>query len=138
MGQVRDYHFDAVIGVGGKRPDQGSEDIALKINWIGIDPTLKIVPPNVRRHDGKKFRGPQVTFKCFRLWEETGPDLNELAPKLFKRMFKEKHVRLVMSQSLPLEIQEEIQNILALVNSFQPSRTSRVFQWTRSKTKRKC
>ena len=137
MGQVRDYRFDAVIGVGGKRPDPGSEDIALKINWIGIDPTRKIVPPNVRRRDGKRFRGPWVTFKCFRLWEETGRDLNDVAPRLFKRMFEEKHVRLVMSRSLPLEIQEEVQDILALVKTFQPSRPSRVFQRTRS-TKRKC
>jgi hypothetical protein len=134
MGQVRDYHFDAVIGVGGRMPDQGSKDIALKINWIGIGPTRKIVRPN---RGGSNFRGPQVTFKCFRLWEETGPDMNEVAPKLFKRMFEEKHVRLVMSQSLPLEIQEEVQKILALVNTFQPSKPSRVFQKTRS-TKRKC
>jgi hypothetical protein len=132
-----DHHFDAVIGVGGKSPDKGSEDIAFKINWIGIDPTAKIVPPNVRRRDGKKFRGPRVTFKCFRLWEETGPNLHEVAPKLFKHMFEEQHVRLVMSQSLPLEIQEEVQNILSLVNTFQPSKPSRVFQKTRS-TKRKC
>jgi hypothetical protein len=64
-------------------------------------------------------------------------DLHKVAPKLFKRMFEEKHVRLVMSQSLPLEIQEEVQEILALVNTFQPRNPSRVFQKTRS-TKRKC
>jgi len=133
MGQVRGYRFGAVIGVGGKH----SKDIALKINWIGIDPTPKIVPPNVRRRGGKKFRGPWVTFKCFRLWEETGPDLNEVAPKLFKRMFEKKHVRLVMSESLSLEIQEEVQSVLALVNTFQPSKPSRVFQKKRP-TKRKC
>jgi hypothetical protein len=137
MGKARGYCFDAVIGVGGKRPDPGSEDIALKINWIGIDPTRKIVPPNVRRHDGRKFRGPWVEFECFRLWEAAGPQLNEVAPKLFRRMFEEKHVRLVMSQSLPLDIQEEVQDILALVNTFQPSRPSRVFQKTRS-NKGKC
>src|ERR1019366_2439514 len=82
----------AAGGAGGrmpKRPDPGSEDIALKINWIGIDPTRKTVPPNVRRRDGKRFRGPWVTFKCFRLWEETGRDLNDVAPRLFKRMFEE-------------------------------------------------
>ena len=137
MGRVRDYRFDSVIGVGGKRPDRASEGIARKINWIGIDATPKNVSPDARRHDGKKFRGPQVTFKCFRLWEETGPDLSEVAPKLFRRMFEEKHVRLVMSQSLPREIQQEVQNILALVNTFRPSRLSRVFQKTRL-TKRKC
>src|SRR5205814_1927135 len=75
MGKVRGYKFDAVIGVGGKRPDHGSEDTALKINWIGISP----VPAKVRRPDGKEFRGPWVTFECFRLWEETGPHLNEIA-----------------------------------------------------------
>jgi hypothetical protein len=125
MGQVRGYRFDAVIGVGGKRPDHGSEDIARKINWIGIgiDPTPpKTVPPSVRRRDGKKFRGPLVTFECFRPWEETGPYLSEVAPKLFKRMFQEKHdVRLVMSQSLPLEMQEEVQKLLDLLTRFGPA-----------------
>jgi hypothetical protein len=31
MGQIRRRSFDAVIGVGGKRPDQGHEGIAFKI-----------------------------------------------------------------------------------------------------------
>src|ERR1019366_6118854 len=38
MGRVRRWGFEAVIGVGGKSPDPGDEDIALKINWIGINP----------------------------------------------------------------------------------------------------
>lgn len=135
MGQVRGYRFDAVIGVGGKSPDHDSEDIALKINWIGIDPHVPKTVPNTRKRDGEEFRGPWVTFQRFYLWEETGPYLKTHARKLFKCMFEEKHVRLLMSRSLLPEIQEEVQNILDLVNTFHPSKLSRVFF---EKARRKC
>ena len=77
MGRVRGYSFDAVVGVGGKSPDRGSEDIARKINWIGIGPSR-----NPDDHRGVK--GPVVTFERFFLWEEMGPDLIDHAPNLFR------------------------------------------------------
>jgi len=40
--------------------------------------------------------------------------LKRLAPKLFKYMFEDKHVRAVMSRSLASEMQEEIAGILGL------------------------
>lgn len=128
MKQCRGWSFDAVIGVGGTSPDRGDEDIARKINWIGIGPS------KAPRHG---FIGPLVTFERFVLWEETGPDLKELAPKLFKHMFKDnKHF--VMSQNLTSEImREEVRKILALTETFQPSRPSRVFEKATS-TKGKC
>jgi hypothetical protein len=128
MGQVRGYHFDAVIGVGGTRPYPKDKDIALKINWIGIGPSKAC---------RSSLRGPLVTFKCFVLWEETGPALEKHAPKLFSYMFEEKQVRLVMSQSLPPEMQKEVRKILTLAKTLQPRKPSRVFEKTLL-TKRKC
>lgn len=102
MGQVRGWSFDAVIGIGGESPRADHKDIAHKINWIGMDPK--------KTKTGK--RGPHVTFKYFCLYEEKGQDLKTRAPKLFKYMFRDKNVRVVMSRSLPCNIQKEITKIL--------------------------
>ena len=128
MGGCRGWSFDAVIGVGGKSPDRGHEDIAYKINWIGIGPS------KVSR---RGLEGLLVTFERFVLWEEAGPSLKEVAPKLSKHMFKDnKHF--VMSQNLPSEtMQEEVQKILALAETFQLGKPSRVFEKTTS-TNRRC
>jgi hypothetical protein len=125
MGQVRGWSFDAVVGVGGKSPWHGYEDIALKITWIGINP---------RKTASPFFRGPLVEFKTFKLWDETGPDLETLAPNLFRYMFEDQHVRLVMSQSLPGKMQEEVITILRLAESHQS--TYSVGKTT--STKRRC
>jgi len=109
MGQVRRRHFDAVIGIGGKRPDRGHEHIAFKITWVGINPKKTESP-----HDS---RGPLVEFECFVLWDETGPDVRTVAPKLFRYMFEDQHVRHVMSRSLPSEMQEEVLIILRLAEN---------------------
>ena len=107
MGPVRGRRFDAVIGLGGKRPDRGHEGIAFKVTWVGINPS-KIEAPNPR------FRGPLVEFERFVLWDETGPDVRTVAPNLFRYMFEDQHVRHVMSRSLPREMQEEVLTILRL------------------------
>jgi hypothetical protein len=39
MGGMRKREYDAVIGIGGKRPWSRDKDIACRINWIGITPT---------------------------------------------------------------------------------------------------
>jgi hypothetical protein len=103
MGKVRDWDFDAVIGVGGKCPDAGCEEIAHKVNWIGKVAHREKNPPK---------RGSDVTFDFFCLYDEQGKSLEELAPNLHKYMFKDKHVRAVLSQNLPCNIQEEIAKIL--------------------------
>jgi hypothetical protein len=108
MGPVRRWNFDAVIGVGGSRPWTGHEEIANRINWIGVNAD-KTKPRNPR------WRGPLVTFERFLLYKgDQGPKLKTLAPKLFKYMFEEKHVRAVMSQSLNSQMQKEITRILGL------------------------
>jgi hypothetical protein len=115
MGRDRRWSFDAVIGVGGKSPDPGSEDIAGRINWIGIGPTRKTEAP-------RNFKGPLLEFECFVLWDETGPYLKTLAPNLFRYMFEDQHVRQVMSRSLPSKMQEEVITILKLAEGHQSKR----------------
>ena len=117
MGQVRRWPFDAVIGVGGKSPWRGYEGIAFKINWIGLTPHKSEASSpewsGVKRlHRSKDYRGPLIKFKCFLFWGDKGPDLRECAPKLFNYMFAEQQVRVVMSRSLPREMQQEVQEIL--------------------------
>ena len=129
MGRVRRWHFDAVIGVGGKSPDRGHEEIARRINWIGITPHKTEVPG---------LKGPHVKFECFVLLEEDGPDLKELAPRLFKYMFEDQHVRVVLSRSLPDEMQREVQEVLRwAAENNQPGNPPRDFE-KKSSTKRRC
>lgn len=107
MGQVRRWNFDAVIGVGGKRPWPDHKNIAYRINWIGINPTKK-------EASKRGWRGPYVTFGRFVLYNETGPELKKVAPKLFKYMFEDKDVRAVMSESHSRGMQQEIARILRM------------------------
>ena len=108
MGPVRDWNFDAVIGIGGSRPWSGHEAIANRINWIGIRP----VKTKARN---PKWRGSLVKFERVRRYkDDIGPMLKKRAPKLFKYMFEDQHVRVVMSPSLSNKMQDEIQKILRL------------------------
>jgi len=127
MGPIRRWSFDAVIGVGGKRPDRGDEDIALKVNWVGIGPRKTEVPG---------LTGPRVEFERFFLWNETGPYLKTLAPKLYKYMFEDGHVRVVKSASLSTEMQEEVTKILRFAETRKPT-TRRALE-RNTTTKRKC
>ena len=102
MGRVRGCDFEAVIGVGGKRPNRGDEEIAMKVNWIGIG----------HKKVGKTEKGPILEFQIFHRLDEVGPSLRERAPDLFHYMFVEKHVRYVLSQNLPVEMQREVQRLL--------------------------
>jgi hypothetical protein len=124
MGGIRNRNIGAVIGIGGMRPDHGHEEIALKINWIGINPIIS-------KPHKPSFRGPSLTFEpaFFRLWDSKGPDLKIHAPKLFKYLFKESKSsfrRFVMSQSLSAEMQKEVATILRLASN-QKSRQPRVY-----------
>ena len=105
MGRVRCWNFDAVVGVGGKRPWPGNQDIANKITWVGTG-ARKIW---VRNSSGKV---PLVEFDRFVLFESKGPELKQLAPKLFKYMYEDQHVRVVLSRSLPSGLQKEITIII--------------------------
>lgn len=101
MGRIRNWKYDAVIGIGGKRPWKGNEDIKYKINWIGINPKIKV--------EGK--RADAIVFSNFKLYEEKGPDIEKEFPMLFKYMYGSKK-RFDMSSKLPDEVFTEIQEIL--------------------------
>ena len=125
MGQARNWNFDAVIGVGGKSPWVGHENIALKINWIGIEAN--------KTEAGK--RGPLVSFKHFCLYDEKGPALKTLAPKVFKYMFDEQNIRAVLSRSLPSDMQVEITRILELAKKCPKSKNFHSAKQSRGKCK---
>ena len=86
MGRVRNYDFDAVIGVGGIGHEPKTHKIDRKINWIGITPKRRILNGTT---------GSVVEFEYFLLLEEYGPLLSSLAPSLAKRMY-DKNVRLLL------------------------------------------
>jgi len=79
MGSVRDYQFDAVIGVGGVSTSPRREGIAGKLTWVGVAP--------IKRAQAGK-RASQVTFRSFLLLDEDGPLLRTLAPYLARRLFE--------------------------------------------------
>lgn len=116
MGRVRRWSFDAVIGVGGKRPWPRDKEIANRINWIGIS-------PNKTNAANPTWKGPLVRFERFVIYDEKGPKLKRLAPKLFKYMFEDRHVRVVMSRSLGGKMQQEITRILRLAKKHKRTGT---------------
>ena len=74
MGRVRNYTFDAVIGIGGISAMPRQQGIAGKINWVGRNPRRSTNPID--------SRGSLITFAQddFRLFEHQGPLLSEVAP----------------------------------------------------------
>lgn len=101
MGRMRNWNFDAVIGIGGKSPWKGHTGIKQKINWIGLGPK-KIFPPK---------RGHRVVFDHFKLYEEAGVNIELNYPNLFDYMYS-KNKRFSMSSNLPEKVLEEVKMIL--------------------------
>ena len=114
MHQVRDWEYDAVIGIGGRSPWKGHEEIAYKINWIGISP---------QRHKVGRYANHVVTFEKFCLYEEKGRYLKDIAPLLHNHMYEQNSPpqRFVKSSSLTPEIYAEVLTILALAYGCEPS-----------------
>lgn len=112
MGRVRNRVYDAVIGIGGKSPWQGNENIAKKVNWIGRFPKKVYCRKNPKK--------PCVFFKKFCLLEESGPSVEVIAPKLFNYMYNGNR-RTVMSTSLPYDVYEEVIKVLSIADDGKPS-----------------
>lgn len=108
MKSVREWEFDAVIGIGGKRPWVKDKDIAKKINWIGVGST---------KHKVSSYIHKVITFEKFYLLEEKGPLLEELAPKLSEYLYKSR-CRFIKSTSLNSEMYQEVLKILELAQDF--------------------
>lgn len=109
MGQVRTWHFDAVIGVGGVGAEPRLHGLDDKVNWIGIGP----------HKVGTARRGPVLTFDRFCLFESEGPRFSMLAPRLAARLYS-RNVRVVRDR-LDDEERREVARILALARDAGPS-----------------
>ena len=112
MGKIRNWDYDAVIGIGGNAPWKEDADIKHKINWIGLDPK-KINSPNKR--------GDVVVFSHFELYEETGVNIHETFPNLFEYMYGTRK-RFDMSSDIPEEVFEEVKQILDSIKNSPSSK----------------
>jgi hypothetical protein len=94
--------------VGGLSAEPQACGIARRITWVGV---------GARRSDSIPvgYRGPIVEFDRFKLFDETGPKLDSLAPALAHHLFSI-HRRVVMSDRLNDTMQREIIKILDLVS----------------------
>lgn len=79
MGKVRDFLYDAVIGVGGTGYEPRSYGIDRKINWVGIGPR------RATRVNG--YRAGIIEFEHFVILERNGPLLQSMAPNLAQKMY---------------------------------------------------
>jgi hypothetical protein len=114
MGRVRTWAFEAVIGVGGKRPWPEWKKLAGKVNWIGIG------PQRTGETDRRGF--PILTFRHFLLFEPDDaqvPSFSELAPQLANRIYST-NVRVLMDDLDDVE-RSEVEVILARAKNAPPS-----------------
>ena len=86
MGSVRDFHYDAVIGIGGIGEEPQAHGIAGTINWIGIGP---------RKVRIDHRRGALVTFDHFLFHDTAGPDFRTEAPHLAAHIYNN-NVRILL------------------------------------------
>ena len=114
MGRVRNWSFDAVIGVGGIGSEPRSYGIDGRVTWVGRDPSWN---PHPLGH------GQIVTFESFALFEQTGPLLSSIAPYLARRMY-EKGARILL-KDYSQEEQAEAEALLTILLSisFSPDTT---------------
>ncbi|WP_230623519.1 hypothetical protein, partial [Vibrio alginolyticus] len=97
MGKVREYEYDAVIGVGGTGSEPTQYGIQRKVNWVGIKSGQS--PSSVA------MRGDIIHFDKFVLLEHQGPDFEQLAPLLARRLYYE-NARFLLSSLSPQELAE--------------------------------
>ena len=107
MGRVRNWDFDAVIGVGGTGVEPRANGIDCRVTWVGLGPTWSPHPQGY---------GVVVTFDHFRLLDGEGPSLQTLAPLLARRMYEGKARVLLKSYSSAEKAEAEalIQAVLSL------------------------
>lgn len=112
MKSVREWNYDAVIGIGGKCPWTNDKDIAKKINWIGVTP---------HKHPISFYKHKVVTFEKFCLFEEKGPYLEDVAPKLSDYLYNSR-CRFIKSTSLSDDMYSEVLKILEIVNNINATK----------------
>lgn len=104
MGRVRNWNYDAVIGIGAKSVWKNHTSIKYRINWVGLEP---------KRISAAKKRGDVVVFAHFALYEEEGKNIKKHYPNLFDYMYVDgNRKRFDMSSNLPESVLEEVKEIL--------------------------
>lgn len=111
MGRIRNWNYDAVIGIGGKTTFKGDENIKFKINWIGLEP---------KRFNSESKRGDYVAFSHFALFEEKGKEIRSYYPRLFDYMYNSRK-RFDMASELPQDVSDEVMDIIESVKNFPSS-----------------
>jgi len=115
MRSVRDFEYDAVIGVGGIGDEAQSFGIAGRVTWMGIGPR-KVRP---KGSEAQPSGAALVTFEKFEIWDDKGPMLHGLAPHLARRLY-EKKARYLLGGLSEIE-QKEAMELLALIRRSPPS-----------------
>lgn len=110
MGRMREWNFDAVIGIGGNSPWKEDRDIRHKINWIGLGP----------KKSGSNERGASIVFSHFALFEEKGMDIEQNFPHLFRYMYQSRK-RFDMSKVLPENVFQEVKLMLESAKKYPES-----------------
>ena len=118
MKSVRDWNYDAVIGIGGVAPWHEDREIAKKVNWIGINPA----PHDPLFYGSDTFGGKWITFEKFLLLDGNGPLVEDCAPKLYKYMFEQGRIPRT-GKHFPEEIYKELLVLLHLANDAPPSKS---------------
>lgn len=104
MGRVRNFCYDAVIGVGGVGYEAQKYGISRKINWVGINPK--------RVYCSHGYRGNIIEFKYFILLENKGPLLQTLAPTLATKIYGTNGGRFILDSYSKIEKVEAIKVII--------------------------
>ena len=127
MGSVRDWSYDAVIGIGGVAPDPGDENIRMRITWIGISPMRREATQSdvdrmkISNSYFSKFRGKLINFRKFILLNDSGP-LVANYPDLHEYMFVEGRIPRA-AMTFPSNIEYELMAILKLAQDANESGT---------------
>lgn len=79
MGNVRNWNYQVVVGVGGFGAEPRSWGMEGRLNWVGINKREGPVHPK---------RGvPKYTFEYFVLLEHKGPYFAAMCPRLAERLY---------------------------------------------------
>jgi len=81
MGRIRDYLFDAVIGLGSEKPWRDAKAMAGKLTWVGMGPAKR------KDYDENGNQVTLITFDHFWLDNNNGPSFRGVAPVLAERFF---------------------------------------------------
>ena len=116
MGRVRGWKYDAVIGVGGTGAEASKNDLAGKVNWVGL---------GAHRHWVAELEAPIVTFDHFLNFGTEGPLLASLAPRLAHHIYS-RNVRVMLRDASSTAEGLEVKRILGLAKKGSPSSRAHV------------